>query len=140
METHNYSNLLHIGRNIERIRRIRGMTQAALGESLGVTKQAISKMEQTEHMDEARIKEVAHALGVSHEGLKKFKDDKVLSDTIYFYEGRVSVSSPLISSNNKGSLPELPIEKTIEIFEELLKAEKEKYEWVKKESAFRKQH
>ncbi|WP_286846504.1 helix-turn-helix domain-containing protein, partial [Proteiniphilum sp. UBA5463] len=31
-------------RKIERVRRLRGMTQAELGELLGITKQAISKM------------------------------------------------------------------------------------------------
>ena len=48
METEFYTNNSHLGRKIERIRRLRGMTQTDLGELLGVTKQAISKMEQSE--------------------------------------------------------------------------------------------
>ena len=132
MKTQNYSNMLHMGRQIEKIRRIRGMTQSELGESLGITKQAVSKMEQTEYMDEERIKEVASALGVSHEGLKKFHIEKVLFNTINFYEDSEGVSSPLISSNNIENLPNLPIEKTIQIFETLLEKEREKYEKVKR--------
>ena len=45
-------NVVHIGGKIERIRRLRGMTQTQLGGSLGVSKQAISKMEQTEQLDD----------------------------------------------------------------------------------------
>lgn len=56
METTNYSNMLHMGRKIERIRRLRGMTQTDLGEALGVTKQAVSKLEQTEQIDDERLK------------------------------------------------------------------------------------
>lgn len=45
MGTDTYTNTLHIGRKIERVRRLRGMTQTDLGDLLGVTKQAVSKME-----------------------------------------------------------------------------------------------
>ena len=55
METEFYTNNSHLGRKIERIRRLRGMTQTDLGELLGVTKQAISKMEQSEKMNQIQI-------------------------------------------------------------------------------------
>ena len=35
METETYTNSSHLGRKIERIRRLRGMTQTDLGELLG---------------------------------------------------------------------------------------------------------
>lgn len=74
METESYTNNSHLGRKIERIRRLRGMTQTDLGELLGVTKQAISKMEQSEKIDDDKLKQVADALGVTEDGLKKFTD------------------------------------------------------------------
>lgn len=37
------SNHLHLGKKIERVRRLRGMTQTELGQLLGITKQAVSK-------------------------------------------------------------------------------------------------
>ena len=52
METESYTNNSHLGRKIERIRRLRGMTQTDLGELLGVTKQAIYKMEKSEKIDD----------------------------------------------------------------------------------------
>ena len=41
------ANHYHLGKKIERVRRLRGMTQTELGQLLGITKQAVSKMEQT---------------------------------------------------------------------------------------------
>lgn len=43
MKTEDYTNTVHIGRKIERVRRLRGMTQTDLGNLLGITKQAVSK-------------------------------------------------------------------------------------------------
>ena len=77
METESYTNNSHLGRKIERIRRLRGMTQTDLGELLGVTKQAISKMEQSEKIDDDKLKQVADALGVTEDGLKKFTEETI---------------------------------------------------------------
>lgn len=85
METESYTNNSHLGRKIERIRRLRGMTQTDLGELLGVTKQAISKMEQSEKIDDDKLKQVADALGVTEDGLKKFTEETVLYSTNNFY-------------------------------------------------------
>ena len=52
MENEINTNATHIGRKIERIRRLRGMTQTDLGDLLGITKQAVSKMEQSEKIKE----------------------------------------------------------------------------------------
>jgi transcriptional regulator with XRE-family HTH domain len=82
METKDYTNMLHMGRKIERVRRLRGMTQTELGEALGITKQAVSKMEQTEQFDDERLKSIAEALGVTEDGLKKFNEETVLYNTI----------------------------------------------------------
>ena len=62
METEKYTNTIHLGRKIERVRRLRGMTQAELGDLLGITKQAVSKIEQTEKFDDERLGEIASAL------------------------------------------------------------------------------
>lgn len=68
----------NIGKKIERIRSLRGLSQSELGELLGgISKQAVSKMEQNDTMDEDHIKEVAKALGVTTEGLKKFNEESI---------------------------------------------------------------
>ncbi len=129
METKGYTNMLHMGRKIERVRRLRGMTQTDLGEALGITKQAVSKMEQTEQIDDERLDGIAAALGVTLEGLKKFNEETVLYNTINFYEN-CGVKTSAVSNNH--TFNNFPIEQAIEMFEKLLQKEREKYEEVKK--------
>ena len=131
MDTVNYTNMLHTGRKIERIRRLRGMTQTELGEALGITKQAVSKMEQTEQLDDDRLKHIAEALGVTEDGLKNFHEERVIYNTNNFYEN-CGVTSTAISGNTE-NFNNFPIEKTIEMFEKLLEKEREKFEGVKKD-------
>ena len=133
MENETFTKALHIGRKIERVRRLRGMTQADLGDILGVTKQAVSKMEQTEKMDDGKLKQVAEALGVTEEGLKNFTEETVLYCTNNFYENcHVSASNigPISTVEN---LNHFSMEQAIKLFEELIKIERKKFESLKKE-------
>ncbi len=130
METIDYSPTLHIGRKIERIRKLRNMTQTELGDALGITKQAVSKMEQSDKIEDEKIKQVADALGVTEGGLKSFSEEKVLYNTINFYEN-CGVNASSISANTE-TVNNFPIEKTIELFEKLLQKEKDKFERVKR--------
>ena len=129
METVDYTNQLHMGRKIERIRRLRGLTQTELGTALGITKQAVSKMEQTERIEDEKLKTIAGALGVTEEGLKNFSEEKVLYNTNNFYEN-CGITATNISANTE-NINNFPIEKTIELFEKLLEKERQKYEKVK---------
>ncbi len=131
METTNYTNMLHMGRKIERVRRLRGLTQTELGDALGITKQAVSKMEQTEQVDDERLKQIANALGVTEDGLKNFHEERVIYNTNNFYEN-CGVTSNAISGNTE-NFNNFPLEKTIELFEQLLQKERERFEKVKDE-------
>ena len=133
MEMENYTNTLHIGRKIERVRRLRGMTQADLGDILGVTKQAVSKMEQTEQMEDERIKQVAEALGVTEEGLKKFTEETVLYYTNNFYENSIATATNIGPVSSIENLNHFSMEQAIKLFEELIKIERKKFESLKKE-------
>lgn len=127
METESYTNNSHLGRKIERIRRLRGMTQTDLGELLGVTKQAISKMEQSEKIDDDKLKQVADALGVTEDGLKKFTEETVLYSTNNFYENCHVSASNIGPITHVENLNHFSMEQAVKLFEELLKIEREKY-------------
>lgn len=128
METSNFTDTFHIGRKIERIRRLRGMTQTDLGETMGISKQAVSKMEQTEQVDDERLKQIAEALGVTEDGLKKFSEEMVLYNTINFYEN-CGVKTSAVSSNH--TFNNFPIEQAMVMFEKLLQNERESFEKAK---------
>lgn len=131
METIDYTPSLHIGRKIEKVRKLRGMTQTELGDALGITKQAVSKMEQSEKIEDEKIKQIADALGVTEEGLKKFNEESTLYYTYNFYENS-GVTAASIGAHNIETLNNFPIEKTIELFEKLLQKEQKKYERIKR--------
>ena len=127
METETYTNSSHLGRKIERIRRLRGMTQTDLGELLGVTKQAISKMEQAEKIDDEKLKQVATALGVTEE--------TVLYYTSNFYENCHVSASNIGPITHVENLNHFSMDQAVKLFEELLKIERDKYDKGKEESA-----
>ncbi|HUW92112.1 MAG TPA: helix-turn-helix transcriptional regulator [Bacteroidales bacterium] len=131
METDTYTNALHIGRKIERIRRLRGMTQTELGDMLGVTKQAVSKMEQAEKIDDEKMKQVADVLGVTEEGLKRFTEETVLYYTNNFYENCKVSASNIGPITNVENLNHFSMEQATKLFEELLKIEREKFKQEK---------
>jgi transcriptional regulator with XRE-family HTH domain len=116
----------HLGHKISSIRRLVGLSQSALGEKLGITKQAVSKLEQSEKIDDKRIGEIAGILGVTEEGLKKFKDESVIYNTINFYENCGVKAESVIA--NVENLHQTPVEKLAKVFEELIKMDKEKFE------------
>jgi transcriptional regulator with XRE-family HTH domain len=118
---------MHIGRKISRIRELKGMKQETLAAAMGVTQQAISKLEQAEELDEERLKLVADALNVSTTAIRNFNEDAVINNNIYD------------QNNTVINYQFNPIEKYVEIvenntqlYERLLKSEKEKVELLEK--------
>ncbi len=69
---------LHIGRKISRIRELRNMKQEALAAELGISQQAVSKLEQNESIDEVYLERIAKALGVNPEVIKNFNEESAL--------------------------------------------------------------
>ncbi len=128
MKTDDYTNAIHIGRKIERIRRLRGMTQTDLGNLLGITKQAVSKMEQTEKLEDLKLKQVATALGVTEDGLKKFTEENVLYYTNNFYESSNVTATNIGTISNLENINHFSMDQAVKLFEELLKIEREKFE------------
>ncbi|MEI6316373.1 MAG: helix-turn-helix transcriptional regulator [bacterium] len=110
----------HIGKKIERIRELRGMKQDTLAHGLGISQQAVSKMEQSKEIDDEKLLKVAEILGVTVDAIKNFNEDSVLN---------------LIQNNNDNSANNSliayqfnPIEKIVELYERLLTSEKQKVE------------
>jgi transcriptional regulator with XRE-family HTH domain len=125
METVTYNKPIHIGKKIERVRKLRGLTQDEVGAGLGISKQAVSKLEQSESIDEERLDQIAKVLGVTKDGLVNFNEEKVFNISTNFNEGcSVTTNSIYTFVENVNN----PIEKIIELYEGLLKSEREKVE------------
>ncbi|MFH6998028.1 helix-turn-helix domain-containing protein [Flavobacterium sp. FlaQc-57] len=118
----------HIGRKISRIRELRDMKQEALAQALGTNQQAISAIENSETIDDEKLKAIAEVLGVSVEGIKNFSEEAVLNNIQNNYDGSVVHSGPTV--NNQCSFN--PLDKVVELYERLVQSEKDKVEYLEK--------
>lgn len=124
----------HIGRKISRIRELRDMKQEALAQALGTNQQTISAIENSETIDEARLIEVAKALGVTPDAIRNFSEEAAIN---YFNTFNEAVSSSYFGNNNYCTFN--PLDKLMEVVEEnkklyerLLQAEKDKLAYLEK--------
>lgn len=125
----------HIGHKIGRIRELRGLKQEFVAHELKVSQQTVSKIEQSETVDEELLEQISKILGVTPEGIKNFNEEAVFNYIQNNYEG-ANASSGTIGIFQHCTFS--PIDKLIEVFEEnkklyerLLESEKEKIEFLR---------
>ena len=124
---------LHIGRKIGRLRELRGLKQEALAAELGISQQAVSKIEQSENVEEPALSKIASVLGVTTEAIKAFSEESVFN-----YFNTFNDNSGAGAWSSDGTFNFNPINKLIEVYEEnkklyerLLASEQEKVELLK---------
>jgi transcriptional regulator with XRE-family HTH domain len=120
----------HIGRKISRIRELRDMKQEALAQALGTNQQAISAIENSETIDEEKLKAIAEVLGVSVEGIKNFSEEAAINYFNTFNDTDFTNSQGAFSQNHQCSFN--PLDKVVELYERLVLAEKEKVEYLER--------
>lgn len=111
---------VHQGRNIKRFRDILGVKQEALAAELDMTQQAFSNLEQKEQIDEKTLNKVAAVLQIPVEALKNMTDEaavNIVANTFNSHDTSTSISYYPIFN---------PIDKVVELYERMLKAEQEK--------------
>ncbi|MFH6966638.1 helix-turn-helix domain-containing protein [Flavobacterium sp. FlaQc-28] len=126
----------HIGRNISRIRELRGMKQEALAFAIGVTQQTVSNIEGSETIDEEKLDAIAEVLGVSAEAIKNYSDEAVFNIIGNTINNNDNAS---MNSNIQYQPTFNPVDKLIEsydenkkLYERLVQAEKDKVEYLEK--------
>ncbi|AOC95787.1 helix-turn-helix protein [Flavobacterium anhuiense] len=119
----------HIGRNISRIRELKGMKQEALAIAIGLSQQTVSNIESSETIDKEKLTEIAKALGVTIEAIENFSEESVFNFFNNFYDN----SSSQGNSFNQGMYATFnPLDKVVELYERLVQAEKEKVEYLER--------
>jgi transcriptional regulator with XRE-family HTH domain len=124
------SETLHIGRKISRIRELRGMKQEALAAELGISQQAVSKIEQSAEVEDSALEKIAKVLGVSAEAIKNYSDEAVIHNIQNNYDSSVINAGPTVNQNCTFN----PLDKVVELYERLLTSEREKIEILKSRS------
>lgn len=126
METAVRKRPIHMGDHVRRMRTALGVKQASLASELGTTQQNISRIEQEEDMDKATLENIAKALGVTPEAIENFSEEGAIFNVQTLYDQ---------STGNSGSYNNYtfnPIEKIVELYDALLKSEREKNELLER--------
>lgn len=111
---------VHLGRNIKRFRDILGVKQEALAAKLEMTQQAFSKLEQKEQIDEKTLSKIAEALQIPVEAIKNMTDEAAFNIIGNTFQNDSSAYVYQYKCNFN------PIDKVVELYERMLKAEQEK--------------
>ena len=104
----------HHGHSIKRIRDMLGIKQETLAAELNMTQQAFSKLEQKEQIEDEMLDKIAKILHVSTEALKTMSEEATINYINTF------------TDNENGHFFSHPIDKIVELYERLVKAEQEK--------------
>ena len=118
----------HIGRNISRIRELKGMKQEALAIAIGVSQQYVSNIEASETVDQERLAEIAKILGVTIEAIENFSEESVFNFFNNFHDNSSISGAQGINNNCTFN----PLDKVVELYERLVQAEKDKVEYLEK--------
>ena len=113
----------HIGRNISRIRELRGMKQEALAIAIGVSQQTISNIEASETVEEDKLELIAKELGVTAEAIKNFSEEGVINYFNNFTDNSAGTFNNHCTFNPLDKLIEA-YEENKKLYERLLEAEK----------------
>lgn len=136
METTTKPNSPHIGRKIGRIRELRGMKQETLAVELGISQQAVSKIEQSEKIEEELLNQVAKILGVTAEAITSFTEEAVVNYFNTFNDNSTNNGAVYAFNSTFNPLDKLlqTLEENKKLYERLLQSEREKLELLKTKS------
>jgi transcriptional regulator with XRE-family HTH domain len=130
MEATTKSGKMHVGRKISRIREIKGIKQDFLAIELGVSQQTISKIEQSQDVEDSTLEKIATILGITVEGIKNFSEEGIVNYFNTFNDQSSSNFNNNCTFNPLDKLIEV-IEKNEKLYERLLQSEREKIELLK---------
>jgi transcriptional regulator with XRE-family HTH domain len=120
-----------IGRKISKIRELRNMKQEALAAELGISQQAISKIEQSADIDGEVLEKIAKVLVLTSEAIKAFTEEAIFNIISNTFHNTSSDNSTLIASSLNYQPTFNTVEKIVELYERLLQSEREKNELFK---------
>ena len=115
------SGTIHHGQNIKRFRDILGVKQERIAIGLGISQQAMSKLEQKEQIEDDLLDKISKILNVPVEAIKNFDDEaaiNVISNNFNEFHENSSFIGYKPTFN--------PMDRVIELYERLLQTEKEK--------------
>lgn len=130
MTTTNMPEKVHHGRAVKRIREIMHIKQEVLADALGISQQSVSLLETKETIDSETLEQIAKTLKVPVEAIKNFDEEMAIFNIQHNYEGSTLNHSSNYQYNYQPTFN--PIDKIVELYEALVKSEREKIELMQK--------
>ena len=119
--------MVHLGNNIAKLRGMRRLTQKEMASKLNLGQPEYSKIEQRSEIDDELLNLIANALEIPAEAIKNFNEAatiNIITSTLHDNAGSVN-NNPVYNFN--------PIEKLIELYEQIIKDKDEIIEMYKKQ-------
>ena len=129
MEHETKNRPVNLGRKIMQMRELLGIRQEAVAEKLGISQQAVSKIEQKEIVDDVMLDRVAKALGVSTDAIKNLDEKATVYNVVHNnYEGASNYGGGHNYHFNINAFDKWMevLEENKKLYEALLKSEREK--------------
>ncbi len=125
------SETIHQGRNIKRFREMLGLKQEALAYELGEdwNQKKVSLLEGKEVVDDVVLKQVAKVLKVPKEAIENLTDERainIVANTFQDFKDNAMASAMNYQCTFN------PLDKIVELYEALVKSEKEKVEMLQR--------
>jgi transcriptional regulator with XRE-family HTH domain len=120
---------IHEGRNVKRIREILQVKQEVLADSLGISQQSVSLLEQRETIDAETLEQISKTLNVPTDAIKNFDENAAVNYINTFHDNSVN-HGPFTANNFNCTFN--PIDKIIELYEALLQSEREKVKMIER--------
>jgi transcriptional regulator with XRE-family HTH domain len=128
----------HDGHNIQRIRVYMGIKQESLAKELNISRSQLSLIEQQNEIDDELLANISNILGVTSELIKNFDLEKAIYNINNYKDATINGNYKDTTVNEGGNLiahQEInPLEKVVELYERLLKSEREKLELFLKQN------
>lgn len=116
----------HVGQNIQRLRVYFGVKQETLAKDLGISQAAVSTIEQQEIIEPDMLKKISEVIGISPEFIENFDIERAIYNINNYNYPDATItegSTAIVQQIN-------PIEKIVELYERLLKSEREKVDML----------
>ncbi|MFM2284335.1 MAG: hypothetical protein RL222_1839 [Bacteroidota bacterium] len=113
---------MHIGRNISKLRDLKGLKQEEFAKLLGISQQAVSRLESKKEIDDELLQQIADKLDLTIDGIKQFSPDAMIN-SINQQGGNVFVEKLYIN----------PLEEIKELYQKLLQEKDETIRFLKEE-------
>lgn len=125
--------VIHEGKNVKRIREILGVKQESLALDLGINQQRLSEIERKEKIEAELLEQIAGILKVPVDAIKNFDEEaaiNIIANTVNNHDnGAFFNYNPIFNPIEKWMEA---LKKNEDLYERLLKSEKEKNELLEK--------